>query len=76
MGESVEPRNDPRRVRLRELRQHLGLTRSAAARLAEVSRRTWQEAEEGPPPEPAATDDRARAVAELLALFGEINGDG
>lgn len=68
-----EPPTDPRRERLRELRQHLGMTKVEAARLAEVSRRTWHEAEVGPPEQPAATDDRARAIAEMLALFKDIN---
>lgn len=63
------------RQRLRELREHVGMTKAEAARLAEVSRRTWHEAEEGPPEKPAATDDRARAIAEMLALFREINGE-
>ena len=75
-SDPIESPNDPRRERLRELRMHLNLTKMEAARLAEVSRRAWHEAEEGPPEQPAATDDRARAVAEMLALFKEINEEG
>jgi len=75
MPSSPSPEPDPRRERLRDLRMHLGMTKPEAARLAEVSRRTWHEAEEGPPKQHDADDDRARAVAEMIALFKEINGD-
>jgi len=64
---------DPRRERLRELRYQLGMTKAEAARWAGVSRRTWHEAEEGPPEQLAVSDDGARAIAEMIALFKEIN---